>query len=126
EIADPIGGADGGPRRVGLDAEDELRARQDPSQHTLDPLVEGFLPLPVVIEREQLVELRRRYRTPIGPACDAGDHLARTVVFRRTARSSSRPADEEAPTAWRIPGARGVERPRDRHRFDVRTPGVIL
>ena len=126
EAADGIRGAGVHPRRIALDAEQELGARQQGPQGGLDAGLEPALGNPFPIEPGQLLDVAEGDGTPVGAPGQRGDDRggARLGLLHGGVRGAAR---EDAVTARRPADARGIERPRDRDGAHRRLPpGVAV
>src|SRR5262249_37225939 len=117
EIADRIGSVWRDVCRIGLDAEEELGADEQPPDGHLDTALEaGFLAC-VREEFQQNAELGIRDRTPVRLSRKTAEDLTRALGFCSAGR---RPTREDALAARCFAGAVRVERTGDRDARDGR------
>ena len=104
-------------RGLTLDAEEELRADEQPLERLLDAEVEAAFFASALVERQQVPDVRLGHRAAVRAARERGKNPARTGS---SSAADARPADEDAPPARRIAGAGDVVGTADRHAVDGR------
>ena len=90
QVADAVGRAGRGVRRIALDAEEELGADEQPLEGALDAPVEAALGAALLVERQQQVEVGPGHRSAVGAAGQGREDLARARLGRGSRRCRGR------------------------------------
>src|SRR5206468_1616732 len=97
KIANSVGRAGRGVRRVALDAEQELGADQEPFEGLLNADIESAFGSAGRVERQQQIHVRTRCRTTVGPPRQRRKDSAYARQFCVLGGGWARPANKNLP-----------------------------